>query len=123
VRRSAQGFGGKRTVAALTLTEIFRQAASSQIIVNAHRINRGHMPVTPETSDTDFYMITADPPEDIQAKLLRVVTERIPQRFGLHPIRDVQGLTPMNRGSLGARAQCGPSGGPQCPRDAYGDPL
>src|SRR2546422_5371221 len=62
------------------------------------------MPVTPETSDSDFYVITADTPEDIQAKLLRVVTERIPQRFGLHPIRDVQVLTPMNRGSLGARA-------------------
>jgi exodeoxyribonuclease V alpha subunit len=88
----------------VTLTEIFRQAASSQIIVNAHRINRGQMPVTPETSDSDFYVITADTPEDIQAKLLRVVTERIPQRFGLHPIRDVQVLTPMNRGSLGARA-------------------
>jgi len=88
----------------VTLTEIFRQAASAQIIVNAHRINRGQMPVTPETSDADFYVITADTPEDIQAKLLRVVTERIPQRFGLHPIRDVQVLTPMNRGSLGARA-------------------
>jgi len=88
----------------VTLTEIFRQAASSQIIVNAHRINRGQMPATPETSDSDFYVITADTPEDIQAKLLRVVTERIPQRFGLHPIRDVQVLTPMNRGSLGARA-------------------
>jgi len=61
------------------------------------------MPVTPETSDSDFYVITADIPEDIQAKLLRVVTECIPQRFGLHPIRDVQVLTPMNRRSLGAR--------------------
>jgi len=64
-------------------------------------INRGQLPVTPETGDTDFYLITADTPEDIQAKLLRVVTERIPQRFGLHLIRDVQVLTPMNRGSLG----------------------
>ena len=88
----------------VTLTEIFRQAASSQIIVNAHRINRGQMPLAPETGETDFYVIAADTPEDIQAKLLRVVTERIPQRFGLHPIRDVQVLTPMNRGSLGARA-------------------
>jgi exodeoxyribonuclease V alpha subunit len=88
----------------VTLTEIFRQAATSQIIVNAHRINRGQMPVTSEEGNSDFYVITADTPEDIQAKLLRVVTERIPQRFGLHPIRDVQILTPMNRGSLGARA-------------------
>jgi len=88
----------------VTLTEIFRQATSSQIIVNAHRINQAQMPVTLEAGDSDFYVIPAETPEDIQAKLLRVVTERIPQRFGLHPIRDVQVLTPMNRGSLGARA-------------------
>src|SRR5438067_9147189 len=62
------------------------------------------MPLMREEGTSDFYVITADTPEDIQAKLLRVVTERIPQRFGLHPIRDVQVLTPMNRGSLGARA-------------------
>jgi exodeoxyribonuclease V alpha subunit len=86
------------------LTEIFRQAATSQIIVNAHRINQGQMPLMREDSSSDFYVIPADNPEEIQAKLLRVVTERIPQRFGLHPIRDVQVLTPMNRGSLGARA-------------------
>lgn len=92
------------SIPTVTLTEIFRQAASSQIIVNAHRINRGQMPLTPEAGESDFYLITADTPEDIQAKLLRVVTERIPQRFGLDPIRDVQVLTPMNRGGLGARA-------------------
>jgi exodeoxyribonuclease V alpha subunit len=88
----------------VTLTEIFRQAATSQIIVNAHRINQGQLPTLRAESTSDFYVIPADSPEDIQAKLLRVVTERIPQRFGLHPIRDVQVLTPMNRGSLGARA-------------------
>jgi exodeoxyribonuclease V alpha subunit len=94
----------------VTLTEIFRQAATSQIIVNAHRINQGKMPVEPDAAEDgeeiirDFYVIPAETPEDIQDKLLRVVTERIPQRFGLHPIRDIQVLTPMNRGSLGARA-------------------
>src|SRR5712671_7322234 len=62
------------------------------------------MPLMREDSQSDFYVIPADSPEEIQAKLLRVVTERIPQRFGLDPIRDVQVLTPMNRGSLGARA-------------------
>src|SRR5262249_34426751 len=86
------------------LTEIFRQAATSQIIVNAHRINQGQMPLMREEGQSDFYVIPADSPEEIQAKLLRVVTERIPQRFGRHPMRDVQVLTPMNRGSLGARA-------------------
>src|SRR6266478_3599331 len=88
----------------VTLTEMCRQAATSQIIVNAHRMNQGQLPMMREEGNSDFYVIPADSPEDIQAKLLRVVTERIPQRFGLHPIRDVQVLTPMNRGSLGARA-------------------
>jgi len=95
-------------VPTVRLTEIFRQAATSQIIVNAHRINQGQMPEVkaPEApeAETDFYMIPAETPEDIQDKLLRVVTERIPKRFGLHPIRDIQVLTPMNRGSLGGRA-------------------
>jgi exodeoxyribonuclease V alpha subunit len=62
------------------------------------------MPLMREDGSSDFYVIAADNSEEIQAKLLRVVTKRIPQRFGLHPIRDVQVLTPMNRGSLGARA-------------------
>ena len=93
----------------VTLTEIFRQAATSQIIVNAHRINQGKMPVESDDTESDqtvrdFYIIPAETPEEIQDKLLRVVTERIPERFGLHPIRDVQVLTPMNRGSLGVRA-------------------
>ena len=93
----------------VTLTEIFRQAATSQIIVNAHRINQGKMPVESDDTESDqtvrdFYVIPAETPEEIQDKLLRVVTERIPERFGLHPIRDVQVLTPMNRGSLGVRA-------------------
>ena len=94
-------------VSTVRLTEIFRQAATSHIIVNAHRINQGWMPKEPETKDSverDFYLIPADTPEDIQSKLLRVVSDRIPKRFGLDPIRDVQVLTPMNRGSLGARA-------------------
>src|SRR6266404_2873781 len=95
---------GSERIPTVTLTEIFRQAVTSQIIVNAHRINQGQMPLMREDGTSDFYVIPADSPEEIQAKLLRIVTERIPQRFGLHPIRDVQVLTPMNRGSLGARA-------------------
>jgi len=87
------------------LTEIFRQAASSRIIVNAHRINRGELPLKEEGKElSDFYFIPALTPEDIHAKLLQVVTERIPKRFGLHPVRDIQVLTPMNRGGLGARS-------------------
>ena len=88
------------------LNEIFRQAASSKIIVNAHRINQGWLPERPDepTMPSDFYFIEADTPEAIHAKLMNVVTQRISKRFGLHPIRDIQVLTPMNRGGLGARA-------------------
>jgi exodeoxyribonuclease V alpha subunit len=94
-----------RRIPTVRLTDIFRQAAQSRIITNAHRINRGLLPeaTEPGAEPGDFYLITADTPEQIHAKLLQVVTERIPARFGLDPIRDVQVLTPMNRGELGAR--------------------
>jgi len=92
-------------VPTVRLTEIFRQAATSRIIVNAHRINKGEMPLKNEGAElSDFYFIPGDTPEDIHDKLLQVVTERIPKRFGLHPVKDVQVLTPMNRGGLGARS-------------------
>lgn len=88
------------------LNEIFRQAASSKIIVNAHRINDGRMPEHPEHPDPDgdFFFIRCETPERIFERLLDVVMQRIPKRFGLHPIDDVQILTPMNRGGLGARS-------------------
>jgi exodeoxyribonuclease V alpha subunit len=93
-------------VPTVRLTEIFRQAAASRIIVNAHRINQGRMPELPERNgpETDFYLIGCETPELIHDRLLQVVTERIPRRFGLHPVRDIQVLTPMNRGGLGARS-------------------
>ena len=95
---------GSGAVPTVRLTEIFRQAAASKIIVNAHRINQGQMPERSGKTESDFYFISADTPEDIHDKLLQVVAERIPQRFGLDPINDVQVLTPMNRGGLGARS-------------------
>ena len=88
------------------LTEVFRQAAASRIIVNAHRINAGRLPEHAHEgpADSDFYLIPCTSAEEIQDRLLRVVLERIPQRFGLDPVADVQVLTPMNRGGLGARS-------------------
>jgi exodeoxyribonuclease V alpha subunit len=93
-------------VPTVRLTEIFRQAAASRIIVNAHRINQGRMPqpAAGDDSESDFYLIRCETPEQIHERLIRTVTERIPARFGLDPVRDVQVLTPMNRGGLGARA-------------------
>ncbi|MBS1202001.1 MAG: recombinase RecD, partial [Chromatiaceae bacterium] len=93
-------------VPTVRLTEVFRQAAKSRIIVNAHRINGGRMPEAPESAgaESDFYLIHCEGPEQIQDRLMRVVTERIPGRFGLDPVTEVQVLTPMNRGALGARS-------------------
>ncbi|MCQ8181036.1 ATP-dependent RecD-like DNA helicase [Methylomonas sp. LW13] len=92
-------------IATVRLTEIFRQASTSKIITNAHRINQGQMPVVDKTESlSDFYCLYAETPEEIFAKLMQVVLERIPQRFNFHPVNDVQILTPMNRGGLGARS-------------------
>jgi exodeoxyribonuclease V alpha subunit len=92
-------------VPTVRLTEIFRQAEASRIIVNAHRINRGEMPLKAEGAAlSDFYFIPAETPEEIHDKIMQVVTERIPNRFGFHPVRDIQVLTPMNRGGLGVRS-------------------
>jgi exodeoxyribonuclease V alpha subunit len=91
-------------VPTVRLTEVFRQAANSQIITNAHRIRRGQMPDVRGTErDSDFHFVERDEPEKIVATLVKLVKERIPQRFGFDPIRDVQVLCPMNRGSLGVR--------------------
>ncbi len=92
-------------VPVVRLTEIFRQAATSRIIVNAHRINAGQMPETPKAGeDSDFYFVEAATPEAGVAKLIEMVRDRIPRRFGADPVRDVQILCPMNRGGLGARS-------------------
>jgi len=86
------------------LTEIFRQARASRIIANAHRVNRGTMPeLAAPDGASDFYFVEAADAEDAAAKLVKVVAERIPPRFGLDAIRDVQVLCPMNRGAAGAR--------------------
>jgi exodeoxyribonuclease V alpha subunit len=88
------------------LTEIFRQAAESRIVTSAHRVNRGQMPAldAPEGGLSDFYFVPAEEPGEIAEKIIRLVADRIPERFGLHRVRDVQVLTPMNRGDLGSRA-------------------
>ena len=92
------------------LTEIFRQAQQSGIVVNAHRINHGRPPQL--TDFGDFFLFGCDPAEDSglhpaeeTAKLVvDIVARRIPGKFGLHPVRDVQVLTPMHRGPAGAGA-------------------
>ena len=92
-------------VSVVRLTEVFRQAAQSRIITNAHRINLGSIPdLSPPESASDFYFVRADDPETAVARIIELVKTRIPTRFGLDPIRDIQVLCPMNRGGVGARS-------------------
>ena len=93
------------TVPVVRLTEVFRQAANSRIITSAHRIRAGQLPeLTPAGEDfSDFHFVERDDPEQIVSTLIHVIQDRIPIRFGFDPIRDVQVLCPMNRGSLGVR--------------------
>jgi exodeoxyribonuclease V alpha subunit len=87
------------------LTEVFRQAAQSRIISSAHQINRGSIPdLTRPEGDSEFYFIRADESETAVSRIVDLVKTRIPRRFGLDPIRDIQVLCPMNRGGVGARS-------------------
>lgn len=91
-------------VPVVRLTEVFRQAAESRIVTSAHRIIKGEMPDLAAGDGGDFYFVDAADPEDAVAKIVAIVKERIPRRFGLDPVRDIQVLAPMNRGGLGARS-------------------
>jgi exodeoxyribonuclease V alpha subunit len=91
-------------VPVIRLTEVFRQAAQSRIVTNAHRINQGQMPELAAPDGSDFFFVEAAEPEDAARRLLAVVSARVPARFGFDPVRDIQVLCPMNRGGLGARA-------------------
>ena len=99
-----------RSIPVVRLDHIFRQAADSFITVNAHKVRRGEMPdfssSNRQTEDDnqllDFYFIKESNPEKIVEKILLMSTERIPQRFELDPMMDIQVLTPMHRGVTGA---------------------
>jgi exodeoxyribonuclease V alpha subunit len=85
------------------LTEIFRQAGHSGIVRAAHAVNHGELPESAAADKLgDFYVVPADTPEAVLQKIVTLVRERIPARFGIAP-QDIQVLTPMNRSELGAR--------------------
>ncbi|MGD0262830.1 MAG: ATP-dependent RecD-like DNA helicase [Verrucomicrobiota bacterium] len=91
-------------VPVVRLTEVFRQAANSRIITNAHRINQGLLPELPaKDAERDFYFVEREEPARVADTLVDLVKRRIPNKFKLDPIRDIQVLGPMNRGSLGIR--------------------
>jgi exodeoxyribonuclease V alpha subunit len=91
-------------VPVVRLTEVFRQAANSRIITSAHCINQGQLPeVAARDSEQDFFFAKREEPGRIADTLVELVKRRIPNKFQLDPIRDIQVLSPMNRGSLGIR--------------------
>ena len=94
---------GSQAVRVVELNEIFRQAQDSDIIVNAHRINQGQMPaVKPKDAASDFYFIEQADPDKTLATVIDLVKKRIPSRFGFDSLADIQVLTPMHRGTVGA---------------------
>jgi exodeoxyribonuclease V alpha subunit len=86
------------------LTTIYRQAENSQIVQNAHRINRGQMPAFSKTADGDFFLFPAEDAEKAAEWIVDLVHKRIPEHFGLDPIKDIQVLSPMYRGAAGVDA-------------------
>ena len=89
-------------VPVVRLNEIFRQSRESMIIVNAHRVNSGLMPILTGTGRSDFQFIEMEEPEAAVERLVGLCREGIPRKFGYHSIDDIQVLTPMHRGTLGA---------------------
>ncbi len=92
------------TVPVVRLTEIFRQAGQSWIVRAAHAIKHGELPESAPAGQGDFYFVEANTPDGILERIVAMVRERIPARFGLDPLRDVQVLTPMNRSELGSQS-------------------
>jgi exodeoxyribonuclease V alpha subunit len=94
-----------RVISTVQLTEIFRQAATSKIITNAHSVNQGMLPnLQPPKEESDFYFIEAEHGDDIINKIITMIKDRIPKRFNLNPVHDIQLLCPMQRGGAGARS-------------------
>jgi exodeoxyribonuclease V alpha subunit len=94
-----------KAIQTIELIEIFRQSATSKIITNARSINQGIVPIlTPSKQESDFYFIETELGEDIINKIIVMVKDRIPTKFNLDPINDIQLLCPMQRGGVGARS-------------------
>lgn len=94
-----------RTVPVTRLQTVFRQSQASSIIQNAHRIQTGEQPRSAgsDESTADFFVMQRNDPEQATDDIVRLATERIPQRFALDPVREVQVLTPMHRGPVGTQ--------------------
>lgn len=85
----------------IRLTRIFRQAQSSRIVMSAHAINQGHFPDTSNGKETDFFFMQMEEPEVVAENIVKLVKERLPKAYK-QPISNIQVLTPMQRGVVGA---------------------
>ena len=110
------------------LTDLFRQARESAIILTAHRVNAGEVPPLRNDADSDFFWLRADSPEAAQRLVVDLVARRLPARYGFDPIRDIQTLAPMYRGAAGVtalnlalQARLNPGGPVGADTVAYGD--
>jgi exodeoxyribonuclease V alpha subunit len=88
-------------IPSVVLTELFRQAQQSQIVVNAHRINAGQMPSLKRESGGDFFFVAEEDPIRAQHLVLDFVQRRIPTHYHLNPMTDIQVLSPMYKGPVG----------------------
>jgi exodeoxyribonuclease V alpha subunit len=90
-------------VETVRLTEIFRQAKQSLIVVNAHRINHGELPLTKsgQNQESNFYFIKREQPQEALNIIKELVATRLPRAFGFNPLDDVQVMTPMHKGTVG----------------------
>jgi exodeoxyribonuclease V alpha subunit len=92
-------------ITTVRLNQIFRQSENSAIIANAHKVNKGILPdLNFRKDNSDFYFIEAEPGDDIINKIITITRDRIPKKFNLNPINDIQLLCPMQRGGIGARS-------------------
>jgi exodeoxyribonuclease V alpha subunit len=90
-------------IATTRLTEIFRQAQTSKINTNAHRINKGEIPYYTNKPNDDFFFIALDEPDDIIARKLSIISDKLPQPYKVNPLTDIEVLVPMNKGTLGVK--------------------
>lgn len=88
----------------IKLTEIFRQAKGSKIITNAHKINAGEFPDLSTDKNSDFFFVKCEEPEEVSAKILDLVSTRLPKGYNFDPIKHIQVLCPMKRGPIGTEA-------------------
>jgi exodeoxyribonuclease V alpha subunit len=86
----------------IRLTHIFRQKEKSLIVVNAHRVNQGKYPVLNGKEERDFFFLKEEDPEQAAAKIIQLCTTRLPRKYHIDPVRDIQVLTPMYKSAVGA---------------------